>query len=453
MAYQNVDQLNLGLLLQIVFSDGVRNQISNDYRDWELIKRAKVGSSLARELRFTIQKSFGPAAIQYRNPGVSGRAYPTAQQISTQELTAKFKEIEATIELEYSLWDRARKTPQKYAEPLALEIQAKSSASKKRLAADLYGDGTGVIGTIDSASISSGQVVITLSNANSARGHVGFFEYYDNLIHYDADGTAGSAVTLSSGTFSHWQVRIKDRINNQVTLQAIDTTGAEQAVSVFSPVAGELFYRIGQGTIPDLTGSIADYALATEVMAGLESLTANDGRVVHGMTMSGPTAGTRMSAGGNAIDTSYIQRLLSQVKTAVGGDRYTWKMMNMAPETFDALMESAEPDRRFGVKDDPRRGGKTFTYQHQNDSLECYTSEYIGQKRIWLMPEAKTSEKVLEYHGSDFEPVKAGSNDEFRLKSGANGYVNAVVSYLFAVGVLICKHPAAIGVLEDFTNS
>src|SRR5690348_7995758 len=111
MTFTNIDSLNLGNLLQIVFSNGVRNQISVDFRDFEYIKRAKVGSSVARELRFMFQSTLGAAAIQYRNPGTSGRSFPDAQQVGIAEYTAKFKEINATIELEYNLWDRARKSP------------------------------------------------------------------------------------------------------------------------------------------------------------------------------------------------------------------------------------------------------------------------------------------------------------------------------------------------------
>jgi hypothetical protein len=138
MAFSNISNLQLGNLLQIVFSNGVRNQISIDFRDFEMIKRAKVSSSAARELRFMFQTALGAAAIQYRDPGTSGRSFPSAQQAGISENTAKFKELNATIELEYNLWDRARTSPEKYAEPLALEIDSKASSAKRRLAADLH---------------------------------------------------------------------------------------------------------------------------------------------------------------------------------------------------------------------------------------------------------------------------------------------------------------------------
>ncbi len=157
--------------------------------------------------------------------------------------------------------------------------------------------------------------------------------------------------------------------------------------------------------------------------------------------MSGSTAGTSLDAGGNPIDVSHIQRVMSNVKTNVGQDRYNWKMMIMAPHTYDAFVESRETDRRFNTMEDGARGTKKIMYQHQNDSLECYTSEYCPPKRIYILPESKAGEKVLEFHGSDFETVKGEDMSSFHLKPGASGgFVNTMVSYLNAVGVMICKH-------------
>lgn len=454
----SIENLQLGKLLQIVFSDGVRNQISTDFRDFEMIKRAKVSSSVARELRFMFQKSLGAAAIQYRNAGQSNRAFPAAQQASVSEHTAKFKEIDATIELEYNLWNRARKSPEKYAEPLALEIASKTSASKRRLAADLYTDGTGVVGTVASAVVTSpasSNLVFTLSTANTARGHVGQFEFEDILVLKSAANGASALNTSLATEAVSWKVIDKDFDNNKVTLQGLDVNGAPVAsMTAISaqPTAGDVFYRIGQPTTLDLTAAIADYGTATEVIAGLESLAATDGRVIHGITMSGATGASKVSAGGQPIDVKHIQKVMSKVKRAVGQDRYTWKMATMQSETLDSLIDSRETDRRFMSIDDNARGVKKFVYQHQNDSLEMYTSEYVGPKRIWILPETKAGEKVLEFHGSDFETVKANDSGDFHLKSASGGgYVNTVVSYLQAIGTLICKHPAAVACIDDFT--
>lgn len=461
MAFSNIDNLSLGSLLQIVFSNGVRNQISTDFRDWEMVKRAKVGNSLARELRFMLQSSFGPAAVQYRNPGTSGRAFPRAQQVSLSEKTAKFKELAATIELEYNLWERASQSPEKYAEPLAIEIDAKQSAMKRRLAADLYGDGTGVVGTLEASaaaltSPASNKLVFTLSDESSDRGHIGFFEYDDILVLREPDATASALNTNLSTEPVYWKVVDKDRSANTVTLQGLDSTfTAVATIDTISNNVGdnEVFYRYDQPTLPDLS-SITDYGTVTEVIAGLESLAANDGRTVHGITMSGATGATHLDGSGNPVDVRHIQRLMSQVKVNVGQDRYRYKMMIQAPETLDAFIESRETDRRFMAKEDSARGAKKFVYLHQNDELECYTTEYCPSKRLYILPEAKSGEKVLEFHGSDFKAVRAKGGDEWMLKPSADGgHVNTMVSYLQAVGVIICKHPKAIAVLKNFTNS
>ena len=461
MSFSNVDVLNLGNLLQIVFSDGVRNQISVDFRDFEMVKRAKVGNSVARELRFMFQTSLGPAAIQYRNPGVSDRAFPSAQQVSIGEKIAKFKEINATIELEYNIWDRARKSPEKYAEPLALEIDSKASASKRRIAADLYGDGTGVIVQVASAAVTSpasNQLLFTISSSDSARGHVGFAEFGDILVLKAADSTASALNTNLTTEPAYWRVVEKDRDNNTVLLQGLDSNlspvASMTSISV-QPTAGDVFYRYGQPSIPDLTAitSSVDYGTLTEVMAGLESLVASDGRLVHGITMSGATAGSKIDAGGNPIDVKHIQKMMDKTKVLVGQDRYRWKMLCMAPETHASLIESRETDRRFQTIEDNKRGIKFFAYVHGNDTLECYTSEYVPKSRIYCLPETKAGEKVLEFHGSDFETVKAQGMSDFHLKPSSSGYLNTVVSYLQSIGVLICKHPASLGVIRNFVNT
>jgi hypothetical protein len=461
----NIDNLKLGQLLQIVFSNGVRNQISTDYRDFEMVKRAKVGSSVARELRFMFQSSLGAAAIQYRDPGQSGRSFPSAQQVDIAEYSAKFKELNATIELEYNLYDRARKSPEKYAQPLALEIDSKMSAAKRRIAADLYGDGTGVVGTVASAALASpasDKLVFTLSAAG--RGHVGFFEFGDILVLKAGTGSGGVAaasaldVSATAGVQApvYWRVIDKDRVAGTVTLQGLQaslaTYGTIASITT-PPTAGDVFFRYGQPTLLDVS-AVGDYGTASEVMAGLESLAAADGRLVHGITMSGATGATSVDAAGNPIDVKFIERVMNQVKVRVGQDRYRWKMMVMAPETQSSFIESRETDRRFQSIEDNKRGIKVFGYVHRSDLLECVDSEYVPGNRIWILPETKAGEKVLEFHGSDFETVKGEDMTDFHLKPGAGGgFQNTMASYLQAIGVMIAKHPAAIASVTNFTNS
>lgn len=459
MTFSNIDSLQLGNLLQIVFSSGVRNQLSKNYREWEQVKRWRVGSTQARELRFMVQSSYGPAAIQYRNPGTSGRAFPSAQQSTTSEHTAKFKEINATIELEWNLYDRALSSPEKYAEPLALEIQNKTTGSRRRIAADFYGDGTGVVGTAVSVSDSeintSGKyrVTVTLSDSDTARGGVGMFEFGDLLLCKQAAGTARTPTGGSN--FAAYRVKLKNRKLNKVTLELVDSSGAlVSGYTASGIVDGDLFYRIGQPTIPDLSSTVsADYGTLTEVFAGLETLAASDGRLIHGMTMEGALAGTEVDAGTDALDANMIQEALDTVKVNVGADEYKWAKMCMAPENHAKLINSRETDRRFTQVTDNKRGIKYFAYIHENDEVAAYTSEFVSKKRIWGLPENQDGKKkVFEYYGSDYKPIKMPGSGEFHLKPASGGsYVNMVQSFLHGILVLVCKHPAAVWKIRNFT--
>jgi len=460
MAINNIDNLRLGSLVQTVFSNGVRNQISEDFRDFEYIGKFRDGRSLAREIKFMFLEDYGLQGIQYRDPGTSGRSFPTGRQSTISEKVAKFKELNATIELEYNLWYRAMKSPEKYGEPLALEMDSKMRGLKRRLAADFHGDGTGVVGTVASAAVespASDKLVFTLSTANTARGHVGFFEFGDILVLKASAGTASALDTNLATEPVYWRVTARDRANAQVTLQGLDSSlasaGTMNAVSV-QPTAGDVFYREGQPTVPDLTAAIADYGLVTEVPAGLESLVSDDGRVVHDITMSGATAGSMYDAGGNLIDANHFQAALDNVKVAVGQGKYAWKMAIMAPETHASLIEGREVDRRFHTVEDNKRGVRFWAYQHQNDSVEAYTSEYALPKRVRFIPEGKADGgKVLQYWASDFEMVKGPIAGDWHLKPGSSGgHVNNIIGYMQGVCVFICNHPAAIASIDNFTT-
>ncbi len=104
------------------------------------------------------------------------------------------KEANATVELEYNLWERARISPEKYAEPLQMILSANMSSTKREMARALWQDGTGVIGQVAAASAAvqspaSDKVLVTLDQGNASRGHVGYFEYNDILINRAAAGS------------------------------------------------------------------------------------------------------------------------------------------------------------------------------------------------------------------------------------------------------------------------
>jgi len=457
MAFSNIDNQNLGKYLQIAFSEGIRSQISADYRDWEFIQKNRVADPAGREIRFFFQNSYGPSAVQYRNPNFSAN-FPTAQQISSSEHTAVFKELDATVEIEYNLWKRAQKSGNvRYAEPLAIEIESKVRAVKRQLAKDLYGDGTGVLGQLLAAStVESGNVRFQLSTTNAARGHVGNFEFQEICV-LKANGGGASGFDSDLGTEpAYWRVVSRRRSDDTVLMEPLDSSFGSLTISSISTdvTAGDVFYKFEQPTTPDLS-SITDYGNVTEVFPGLASLTANDGRTVHGITMSGATAGTRFDASGIAIDVSHIESVMNDVKINVGEGAYSWQMACMAPEVYSTFVESRETDRRFNSIQDETRGLRKFIYQHRNDAIELHASEYCPKNKIYIMPEAKQGQgKVVESYWTDMEPVKVNDSGEFHLKpASGGGHSRRITTYMEGYGTLICKHPAAMAVVENFIIS
>ena len=461
--WSNIDALRLGKLTQIVFSKGVLYQNSEDVREFEQVQSLKVSDQAARELRFMLQKSLGPAATQYRTPGVSNRAFPQASQALVDEFIAKFKESNTTLKLEYQLWERALMAKNaKYMEPLALEVQSKATAQKRMYCFDFYGDGTGVRGTVASVDDSSlntaaGKIVVTLQDTDTARGHVGAFEFYDILVATQPNGTARNPT--GTGTLYGWQVIDKDFTANTVTFQAVDSNENILTGLTASNLANnDLFYRVGQPTIPDLSTTVADYGVCSDAIVGLESLAANDGRNVWGITMSGPYAGSQYDAKADPMDVLLFDKALSSGKRRVGQGRYRYKKACMADEVHTQLIDSREPDRRFVSVTDNKRGTTFFGYQHRNDLIECYTSEFISKHRVWFLPESTKkgkngeSQKVLEFHGSDWKSVKTPGGSDFHLNASASGgYTNDIVSYMRGIGVMIARHPAAIIGIHNFT--
>lgn len=424
-----------------------------------MVSKQKVSDQAARSVNYMVQKSLGVPAVQWSKAG-SGGSFPSSSQTTNEELSATFNQLYSTVELEYDLWQRALGTPAKYAEPLALEIQSKAIAQKRLMSAAFHLDGIGDLGTLSAVSDDGTEATFTFS-ARGAR----YIEYGDKLSIVNEDGSEVD-IAASSGAFadSWYQVTDKDRENNTITAALYGTSaavsfdlathGINGVGGSTGPLAvGDRFIRFGS-TAVDQSGTYFSAGTLevnnmAEIMPGLESLTANDGRLVHGMTMSGVTKGTKYSASAQAIDISHIQAGLDKLKT-ITGSGFKYKQMLQAPETLAAFIESQETDRRLVNINDNKRGQRGFGYLHNNDTLECVTSEFCAAASIWVIPEASKSSGILELHGKDFVEVKAGGSGEF-LKAGSSGYEPYIQKFMMAYMTLICKRPNAILEINNFT--
>lgn len=448
-----IGDLPLGEFLQIAFTQGVFNQLNQTFPDFEMVKKFRVGDPNWREQRFLLQTSLGPSAVQYRNP-LNSTKFPTAQRIGIGEKVALAKEINTTVEIEYNLYKKALNSPFKYAEPLALEMQSKAIAAKRRIAADLYGDGSGVLGVVKSQAVVGGKLEIVLET--NAVGHIGFFEFED-LVRLHVGATAAVRTVspvVGQPEIAMFRVAGRSRIGDKVVLEALSANGS--VVEVLSDQGSspdvqalDRVYRAGQETIPTIA-NIVDWGEASEVFVGLETLLAADGRQVHGISMSGITAGTQVEGSYAGLDLVHVQSALSNAKVAVGQGVYKWSMLTASPEARDALIATSESDRRFMVADNPKRGGKSFVFQHENDTLEVMASEYCPKNRSYALPtQSAGKQAMMQLYFTEMAPVDAGSGKLHLKPAEGGGHERRIASYMEGYLSLLCTHPAAGVVIKN----
>lgn len=454
MAFTPISDQALGEFLQVAYINTVRDQLSGDIRDFEMLKMTRDSDPLGRQTNFLLRVGRGPAANQYSNPG-SVSSFPKGQLNRQNEYTALYKDIYSTVQFPLKLWQQLKNSPShRYADAFAEEVVSKALESKRMLGRDMHGDGTGVLLTTASVAegtiAADGQITITANTTSTARGFVGWCIEDDILIAADPDSTLRTPT--GAATFYGWKVLEKDRAANTVTLQAVDTNYGDITATASNIVAGDYLYRVGQPTIPDLSGAVADYGSVTEVIPGLEALAARDANVtVHGITMSG-TTGATVEASGGTLDFSKIETVLNEAKIRVGESAYAYPNMLMAPEAHSFFININETDRRLNTVDDQVRGGKKFVYQHRTDSVETMSSEFARKDRIWFVPESKAGQgKVLEGHLTDFQAVKPNDMSEFRMSVVNGSYVDQMESNMHCSGTLLSRHPAAIASIRGFT--
>lgn len=455
----SIVQQPLGLNLQIVFSEGVRKQMNEDFSDFDFVQACRIDDPKGRELRFALQNSLLPQNVRYR--GAGDLNYAKGEILNLDEYTAEFTELVSTLRLKQNVYERAiLSRDAKYVDDFAQSLETLAISQKKRFAADLYLDGSGVLAqaaaNADDTNISAaGTVVISISTATNARGHVGAVEQNDLL---EAVSTTGSKRTPSGGaptsTPVAWRVVKVDRANDEVTLRAVNAQGQTVTGATASNiVASDVLYQHDTyTTFPDLTSGSLDYG-KLKAMPGLASLAANDGRTVHTMKMEGVLAGSQYDAKGDVIGLRHLQASLTDAKTRAGHDAFSWDKMITAPEVFDEFIDVNEADRRIVSLNEATRGGANFVYIHGKDRVELRESIYCPKNRIWMPPSCKGEGRIIETHLSDFKPVRAKDGDPFHPDVGPNGYIREMVGFMDAYGTNICKMPAAVASIANFKLS
>lgn len=454
-----VSNITLGNLLKIYSTNGVYSNLSEASEVWKYFMKQKAQPFGGRQLQYLLRTSFGPAAVQSLPAGASGD-YPAGQRAGLQEGIAQYKEFGLTVNIPRNLLNKTGPELLQYAMPITEELDAKSIAAARVMSLEMMGDGSGVIGVNGAAvtvSTTADTIVVQLSttSANADRSHVGWFMEDDQVKFATTAGVSHNTINNAGTTVSYWKVLSRNEDLDQITLQAytssdvlIDITTA--TLGATDPTSGDYIYRIG--TTPNDTTAIStnDYNTLSECLVGLPSLVAADGRKVNGITMTGAVKGSQRDVGGAAIDSSDFQKVLSQAKRRTGRNRYKYRQAWMWDNVYDAIVESRETDRRFTTVEDGARGVKKLGYQHGNDFVEFMPDEFVSKQRVWILPESK---EVLQFYGKDFETVEPNPGAKFHLKTSStgSGHARQMNSYMEGSAVVICRHPAAVAQILNFT--
>lgn len=457
----NVSNIDIGTLLKIVSTRGVYNNLSTASEIWKyfLRQRAAGGPNGGREMRYSIRTAYGAPAFQSLPAGSSGD-YPAGVRGEFPEATAHFKDHGLTINIPRNLINKTGPDLLQYADPIAEEMDGKVIVAARVLSAQCLGDGSGSIGKAGAIAVdtTNDQIVVTLStlSADAGRSHIGWFEYKDRVKFAAAASTAHGTINNTGTSVGYWLVTDVNVELDKVTLKpytsadvAIDITTA--TLGATDPTVSDYIYR--QGTTPnDLTAiSTNDWETLSEVLVGLEALAADSASVkVHGITRTGASSGSRLDVLGASLDSIHFQKALSKGKRRCGKGRYAYREAFMHDTSLDALVESRESDRRFQTVEDGKRGVKVMGYQHGKDFVEFSDDEFVQKPRIWMPPESKD---VLTFHGGDMELVEINPGQKFHLKTSSTGagHSRQQQAYMEGVGLIVCKHPAAVICIENFT--
>jgi hypothetical protein len=462
MTYANVtnsSSIDIAKYLQIQQTKGVYTNLATQSEIWKLILKAKAGKAGGRQMSYNLRTSLGPGAVQSLGAGDSGD-YPSASRSVVSEAVAFFKFYGSTVNVPRQLTMLSGEAMLRNSamDILNEELDAKSIALARVLSGQIMRDGTGVIGIVSgtpTVSAANDTLTITLNStdANGDRSHVGWFDEGDQIKFATSAGVAHGTVNNAVTAVAYWSVVSKDEDTNVVILKpynsvdgAVDILNA--TVGATDPIDGDYIYR--KGTTPnDISSAPTDYGRASEELAGLAALISNDGRTVHGLAHTGPLQGTIKDCAAAQIDSTHFQQALSRAKRRAGRGLYSWENAMMYDNVYDAFAESAESDRRFTSVQDANRGFKKIGFQHGKDFVEFQPDEFCSKARIWMLP---TSKEVMQFYGDDFQVVDIGGQKlHLKTSSSGAGHARAVQQYNEGAGVLICRHPASVIKITNFT--
>lgn len=435
-------------LIQLVFTKDTMLTISDNFKDWENIKRVKVAGHDPRAILYSLTKSLGSQSVQGAARGKV--ALPKAKGAKYVEAEARLKRLYSAIEIDYDLFEGAKVTPQKYADPLAQEIKLKSIAQNRYLSGVANRDGSSILATVVSEGTEGVDEIINFESEPVVGGFgAGHLEYDEAYQVFRADGaqsvsSVGYVLVLDTERNDNDNYAVIEKYDNE------DSTGAK---ATFTIEAGDVLCKVAMPVDPKYASAADTWArpvgeelseLGVEI-GGLYAIAAADGATYNGVEAKGSTKVTQVKANSKLADLDHLQRVMDKLNTKMG--RYKYNQMLVSPGVQRTFLQAQESDRRLRDHKDKDRGFDGFGFKHGGMLLACEDSQFVPKHEISIVP--ADAKGVVQMHGSDFKEFSVDGKSSFPVVGQTGSYESAIVKYMYGTMTFICNNPAAIGRVKN----
>lgn len=448
-------------LIQSVYTKETMVTISDDHKDWENVKRVRVSGHDPRSILYSLNKSFGSGGVQ---PGPRGKtALPVAQSSSYQECEARLKRLYSAIEIDLDLWEGAKVTPNKYADPLAQEIKNKSTAQLQYLSGMINRDGSGILATVESVSGLKLNFEKAPSCGGAGANHLSYNEVYAVVRADGSESLVAGKKYLSGPAHIIGLVEVFDIERNggdnyaEVEVYSGDTaavgvSGSESLlISAVSDIeVGDVICKLGAIVPKEYAESAASFArpvdkelaLLGNEIGGFYAIANDDGATYNGVTAEGSTKVSAIDASEELADLDQLQRMMNKLVSKMGS-RYKYDQMLVSPGIERTFLQAQESDRRLVSHTDKERGFDGFGFKTNGQTLACQVSQFAFLQEINVVP--KDLKGVVQMHGTEYKEIAVDSQKTFLKTRDGGGYETALQKYMYATMTFICPNPAAMG--------
>jgi len=478
MAIDAVTNKQLGITLWIHFQSGFTSLVNNDVKDFASLEAVVDASgAAARQVNFALQPARPVSNAQMRNPGAKNSAFISGEEDTIVEKTATAKQMDVVGEFDYDVYMRAEQDPsQIYVGPMGMAVDNLMFNAKEHMLIQYYGDGSGAQAQLHSTPSltvvnvgSLDEMSFVIGNTSAYLGTIYNIREEQKLVAYHIDGTA-HAPSVTAGTVAY--LKVTSVVNSGATktvqvaaysaadvkldITAATTVAASDVLYNYSDVAnGGVFNR---SAITDFGGLL--------YMPGLRALSAADGSVCNGVTLSGAYAGSELDIGGSTnLYFTDLGKLFSKINRRVAEGKYDYPQLKCSFDTWNYLVNLDEGSKFLKpvVEQSPNgRGEKKYMYYHNDIACAVVGRRFVADSDIWAEPKLMdsmsvpgvTKEGPIMFKFTGFDYVKEpGSSDIFRFKISSAGRLKVVQTHMQTFGTFVATQSAAIGRIKGFLIS